>query len=162
MSASKETLDADSGLIEEEPQEIDESKLSWLERRRLKKQRAAAQKSGVIHDLVMDDIDIGEDFEELDTYPVRPPFSYVRVLFDKRDYSRFYYVVEPKATKQELDDLETIKTVLQRALNINRETLDETQEDFLKQAVDDILDSYRLPSRKSNRAKIHYYIDHWY
>ena len=159
MSASKETLDADSSLIEEESQEVDESKLSWLERRRLKKQRAAAQKSGVIHDLVMDDIEIGEDFEELDTYPVRPPFSYVRVLFDKRDYSRFYYVVEPKASKQELDDLETIKTVLQRALNINRETLDETQEDFLKQAVDDILNSYRLPSRKSNRAKIHYYIE---
>jgi hypothetical protein len=101
MSASKETLDADSSLIEEESQEVDESKLSWLERRRLKKQRAAAQKSGVIHDLVMDDIEIGEDFEELDTYPVRPPFSYVRVLFDKRDYSRFYYVVEPKASKQE-------------------------------------------------------------
>ena len=159
MSASKETLDADSSLIEEESQEVDESKLSWLERRRLKKQRAAAQKSGVIHDLVMDDIEIGEDFEELDTYPVRPPFSYVRVLFDKRDYSRFYYVVEPKASKQELEDLETIKTVLQRALNINRETLDETQEDFLKQAVDDILNSYRLPSRKSNRAKIHYYIE---
>ena len=159
MSASKETLDAGSTLIEEESQEVDESKLSWLERRRLKKQRAAAQKSGVIHDLVMDDIEIGEDFEELDTYPVRPPFSYVRVLFDKRDYSRFYYVVEPKASKQELEDLDTIKTVLQRALNINRETLDETQEDFLKQAVDDILNSYRLPSRKSNRAKIHYYIE---
>ena len=159
MSASKETLDAGSTLIEEESQEVDESKLSWLERRRLKKQRAAAQKSGVIHDLVMDDIEIGEDFEELDTYPVHPPFSYVRVLFDKRDYSRFYYVVEPKASKQELEDLDTIKTVLQRALNINRETLEETQEDFLKQAVDDILNSYRLPSRKSNRAKIHYYIE---
>lgn len=159
MSASKETLDTGSSLIEEEAQEVDESKLSWLERRRLKKQRAAAQKSGVIHDLVMDDIEIGEDFEELDTYPVHPPFSYVRVLFDKRDYSRFYYVVEPKASKQELEDLETIKTVLQRALNINRETLEETQEDFLKQAVDDILNSYRLPSRKSNRAKIHYYIE---
>ena len=159
MSASKETLDAGSSVLDEEAQEIDESKLSWLERRRLKKQRAAAQNSGVIHDLVMDDIDIGEDFEELDTYPVHPPFSYVRVLFDKRDYSRFYYVVEPKASKQELEDLETIKTVLQRALNINRETLEETQEDFLKQAVDDILNSYRLPSRKSNRAKIHYYIE---
>ena len=158
MSASKETLDAGSSLLGEE-QQIDESKLSWLQRRKLRKQRAAAEKDGVIHDLVMDDIDIGEDFEELDTYPVYPPFSYVRVLFDKRDYSRFYYVVEPKASKQEQEDLDTIKTVLQRALNINRETLEETQEDFLKQAVDDILDSYRLKSRKSNRAKIHYFIE---
>ena len=158
MSASKETLDAGSSLLGEE-QQIDESKLSWLQRRKLRKQRAAAEKDGVIHDLVMDDIEIGEDFEELDTYPVYPPFSYVRVLFDKRDYPRFYYVVEPKASKQEQEDLDTIKTVLQRALNINRETLEETQEDFLKQAVDDILDSYRLKSRKSNRAKIHYFIE---
>ena len=158
MSASKETLDAGSNLLGDE-QEVDESKLSWLQRRKLRKQGAAAEKAGVIHDLVMDDIEIGEDFEELDTYPVHPPFSYVRVLFDKRDYSRFYYVVEPKASKQEQEDLDTIKTVLQRALNINRETLDETQEEFLKQAVDDILDSYRLKSRKSNRAKIHYFIE---
>ena len=167
MSAAEGTLDADSGLLgQEEEEQIDESKLSWLERRKLKKQRKAldrkrrsAEKEGVIHDLVMDDIEIGEDFEELDTYPVQPPYSYVRVLFDKRDYSRFYYVVEPKATKQELDDLETIKEVLQRALNINRETMDESQDEFLKQAVDDILDRYRLKSRKSNRAKIHYYIE---
>ena len=166
MSAASETLDAGSGVLGAEEEKIDESKLSWLQRRRLNKQRKAeerkrkaAEKEGVIHDLVMDDIEIGEDFEELDTYPVRPPFSYVRVLFDKRDYSRFYYVVEPKASKQETEDLNTIKEVLQRALNINRETLDESQEEFLKQAVDDILDSYRLKSRKSNREKIHYYIE---
>ena len=166
MSAAEGTLDAGSGLLGQEEEQIDESKLSWLERRKLKKQRKAlnrkrrsAEKEGVLHDLVMDDIEIGEDFEELDTYPVQPPYSYVRVLFDKRDYSRFYYIVEPKATKQELDDLETIKEVLQRALNINRETMDESQDEFLKQAVDDILNSYRLKSRKSNREKIHYYIE---
>ena len=166
MSAAKDTLDGASALIGEEEEQIDESKLSWRERRKLNKQRKAeakkrraAEKDGVIHDLVMDDIEIGEDFEELDTYPVRPPFSYVRVLFDKRDYSRFYYVVEPKASKQEKEDLQVIKDVLQRALNIERDTLDESQEEFLKQAVDDILDSYRLKSRKSNREKIHYYIE---
>ena len=166
MSAAEGTLDAGSGLLGQEEEQIDESKLSWLERRKLKKQRKAldrkrrsAEKEGVLHDLVMDDIEIGEDFEELDTYPVQPPYSYVRILFDKRDYSRFYYIVEPKATKQELDDLETIKEVLQRALNINRETMDESQEEFLKVAVDNILDRYRLKSRKSNREKIHYYIE---
>ena len=92
MSAAEGTLDAGSGLLGQEEEQIDESKLSWLERRKLKKQRKAldrkrrsAEKEGVLHDLVMDDIEIGEDFEELDTYPVQPPFSYVRILFDKRD-----------------------------------------------------------------------------
>ena len=164
---SMDTLPDEAGLIGPDVEApVDESQLSWREKRRLRKERrqlekarGAAEKAGVIHDLVMDDIDIGEDFEELDTYPVRPPYSYVRILFDKRDYSRFYYVVEPKATPQEEKDLEMIKEVLQRALNINRETLEEEQEEFLKQAVDDILNSYRLPSRKSNREKIHYFIE---
>ena len=35
MSASKETLDAGSSLLGEE-QQIDESKLSWLQRRKLR------------------------------------------------------------------------------------------------------------------------------
>ena len=41
MSAAKGTLDAVSGLLGQEEEEIDESKLSWLERRKLKKQRKA-------------------------------------------------------------------------------------------------------------------------
>ena len=45
MSASKETLDAGSNLLGDE-QEVDESKLSWLQRRKLRKQRAAAEKAG--------------------------------------------------------------------------------------------------------------------
>lgn len=169
MGAAGDSIDTESdplGMLSPTEETVDESQLSWREKRRLRKERKqqekarkAAEKAGVIHDLVMDDIELGEDFEELDTYPVRPPFSYVRILFDKRDYSRFYYVVEPKATEQELQDLDTIQSVLQRALNISRETLEEGQDEFLHQAVDDILDAYRLPSRKSNREKIHYFIE---
>ncbi|MAH17941.1 MAG: secretion system protein E [Euryarchaeota archaeon] len=169
MGAAGDSIDTESdplGMLSPSEETVDESQLSWREKRRLRKERKqqeqarkAAEKAGVIHDLVMDDIELGEDFEELDTYPVRPPFSYVRILFDKRDYSRFYYVVEPKASEQEKQDLDTIQSVLQRALNISRETLEEGQDEFLHQAVDDILDAYRLPSRKSNREKIHYYIE---
>ena len=146
MGAAGKSMDTppdEAGLIGPDIEEpVDESHLSWREKRRLRKERKqlekarqSAEKAGVIHDLVMDDIEIGEDFEELDTYPVKPPYSYVRILFDKRDYSRFYYVVEPKASPQEEKDLVMIKDVLQRALNISRETLEDEQEDFLNQAV---------------------------
>ena len=147
---SMDTLPDEAGLIGPDVEApVDESQLSWREKRRLRKERrqlekarGAAEKAGVIHDLVMDDIDIGEDFEELDTYPVRPPYSYVRILFDKRDYSRFYYVVEPKASPQEEKDLEMIKDVLQRALNINRETLEEEQEEWATRRRDEFLSTY--------------------
>ena len=169
MATSQDTLDNlydDFGLLESgdaAPQA--QQQLSKSERKRLAKQRKlqerkakAAKKSGVLTDLVMDDIEIGEDFEELETYAITPPFSYVRILFDKRDYSRLYYAVEPKTTPDEEEDMGTIKDVLIRAFNIDRDILDEDQTEFLKQAVDDIIDGYRLKCRRSNRDKIHYMI----
>ena len=44
MSAASETLDAGSGLLGAEEEKIDESKLSWLQRRRLNKQRKAEER----------------------------------------------------------------------------------------------------------------------
>ena len=129
-------------------------KLSWSEKR--KKKQAA--KAGVLSDLALNDIELGEDFEELDLYPITPPFSYVRILFDKRDYSRLYYAIEPKVSPQEEKDLQVVMDVLTRALNIDVETLEMEQSDFLDKAVDDILDSYKLKSRLSHREKIHYFI----
>ena len=44
--------------------------LSWSDKRKKKK----AAKAGVLSDLALSDIELGEDFEELDLYPVTPPF----------------------------------------------------------------------------------------
>ncbi len=100
-----------------------DGKLSWSEKR--KKKQAA--KAGVLSDLALNDIELGEDFEELDLYPITPPFSYVRILFDKRDYSRLYYAIEPKVSPQEEKDLQVVMDVLTRALNIDVENLEMEQ-----------------------------------
>ena len=41
MSAAKETMENASSLLGEQEEQIDESKLSWLQRRKLNKQRKA-------------------------------------------------------------------------------------------------------------------------
>ena len=149
MGAAGDSIDTESdplGMLSPTEETVDESQLSWREKRRLRKKRKqqeqarkAAEKAGVIHDLVMDDIELGEDFEELDTYPVRPPFSYVRILFDKRDYSRFYYVVEPKASEQEKQDLQTIEAVREKEVQLS-ETEKKDWEDHMSIII--------LPSNK--------------
>ena len=48
MSAAQETLDGSSSLIGEQEEQIDESKLSWLERRRLNKQRKAEERKKIV------------------------------------------------------------------------------------------------------------------
>ena len=180
MAATEESIEEmyDDGFGVLEPMDapgatpdapLDKKARKQLEKERKKQEKlarkqAAAQARGQAAatatqgQMNMADIELGEQFEELDTYAVTAPFSYVRILFDKRDYSRLYYVVEPELSPAEEEDLKQIMDVLIRAFNISRENLDEEQEGFLKEATTDIINAYNLSVKNSNADKIHYYI----
>ncbi len=180
MAATEESIeemyDDGFGVLEpmDEPGATPDAPLDKKAQKRLEKERkkqeklarkqAAAQARGEAastaaqSQMAMADIELGEQFEELDTYAVTAPFSYVRILFDKRDYSRLYYVVEPEISPAEQDDLNQIMDVLIRAFNISKENLEEEQEDFLVEATADIINAYNLSVKNSNADKIHYYI----
>ena len=69
MGAAGDSIDTESdplGMLSPTEETVDESQLSWRDKRRLRKERKqqeqarkAAEKAGVIHDLVMDDIELG-------------------------------------------------------------------------------------------------------
>jgi len=178
MAATEESLEEiyDDGFGVLEPMDeagsarapVDPKAQKKLEKERKKQEKLARKQAAAAargkaaatatQQMAMADIELGEQYEELDTYAVTAPFSYVRILFDKRDYSRLYYVVEPDISPAEQDDLDQIIDVLIRAFNISKENLDEDQEEFLKQATNDIINAYNLSVKNSNADKIHYYI----
>ena len=53
-----------------------------------------------------------------------------RVMNELQRVKELLFLVSYWTKKQEKEDLQVIKDVLQRALNIERETLDETQEEL--------------------------------
>ncbi len=176
MAATEESLEEiyDDGFGVLEPMDeagsarapVDPKAQKKLEKERKKQEKLARKQAAAAargkaaatatQQMAMADIELGEQYEELDTYAVTAPFSYVRILFDKRDYSRLYYVVEPDISPAEQDDLDQIIDVLIRAFNISKENLDEDQEEFLKQATNDIINAYNLSVKNSNADKIHY------
>lgn len=101
---------------------------------------------------------IGENFEELETYPIKEPYSYVKILFNKKDFSRYYLAVEPKLSKSEKEHLEKIEEVLIKAFSVRIEDLDTAPEKYLEEAVDQVIKSYLPKIGKKEKEKLMYYV----
>lgn len=102
---------------------------------------------------------VGEEYEELETYPIKEPYSYVKILFNKRDFTRFYQAVEPRLSKTEREHLEKIEEVLIKAVSVRIEDLDIEPEKYLNDAVDQVIKSYLSKIGRKEKEKIMYFIN---
>lgn len=100
-----------------------------------------------------------KDIEEIEVVPIKEPYSYVRIIYDKINHEYIYNVVEPKLTDKEKKDLEFIEDSLIKTLDYELEEIDEeTVENFLRQSIDEIISDYSLEIDKDSKEKIFYYV----
>ena len=97
-------------------------------------------------------------FEEIESYPVLEPYAYVRILFNKKAYTKIYHVVEPELTEQEKDVIKKIESILVRSLTVGIEELDEDPVGYLRKASAEVIKQYSLPVQPRSQDKIFYYI----
>ncbi len=97
--------------------------------------------------------------QEVEIYPVRPPYSYVRILFYKDDSDYRYETWEPRLNRREERILDLIKDSFARTLSytFHSQTLKDKQE-FLKESVNSFTRSRGLDLDDDSREKINYYI----
>jgi flagellar protein FlaI len=97
-------------------------------------------------------------FEEIESYPVIEPYAYVRILFNKKTYTKVYHVVEPELVEAERDAIKKIEDVLTRSLTVRIEELDEDPVSYLRRATAQVIKEYSLPIHPRAQDKIFYYI----
>jgi len=97
-------------------------------------------------------------FEEIESYPIHEPFAYVRILYNRKAYTRLYHVVEPEITKQEAETIQLLESILIRGLSVRVEDLDEDPVMFLRKAVREAIIGYNMPVNRRSEEKIFYYI----
>jgi flagellar protein FlaI len=100
-----------------------------------------------------------DNVEEVEIYPVRPPYSYARILFYKDDSEYIYENWEPKLNRREKDALALIKDSLVRTLSYAfhaHSTRD--KEEYLKESVNSFINSRDITLDEHSREKIIYYI----
>lgn len=99
------------------------------------------------------------NLEELEIVPVRAPYSFARVLYDKDRSEYIYETWEPHLNRREKDMLELIKDSLFRTLEYDYDKMGSRDKDeFLKESVNGFIKSRDIKLDESSREKIVYYI----
>jgi archaeal flagellar protein FlaI len=98
-------------------------------------------------------------WEEVEFYPIEPPYSFVRILHDKHTGEHLYEALEPQLSKDEQEILQFVEDALVRGLNVDPSTLKpEHREEYLVKAVRQILHDYRIRIDQVGQARVEYYL----
>ncbi|HLF16005.1 MAG TPA: type II/IV secretion system ATPase subunit [Candidatus Thermoplasmatota archaeon] len=98
-------------------------------------------------------------WSELEFYPVEPPYSFVRILQDRKTGELLYDVLEPQLTAAEREILEFVQDALVRGLDIDPSGMrSEDREAFLLEAVRGILRDYRIRLDTVAQARVEYFL----
>ncbi|MDI6916268.1 MAG: ATPase, T2SS/T4P/T4SS family [Thermoplasmatales archaeon] len=101
---------------------------------------------------------LSEDFEEIEVYPIVEPYAYVRILYNKKEHTRFYEVVEPSLAEKEREMLEVIENAFVKSLGVSIEKLDREPTKHLREAMNDIIKAYSLPIPREAEDKMFYFV----
>ncbi len=97
--------------------------------------------------------------EEVEIYPIRPPFSYARVLFYKDDSEYLYETWEPRLNQREKGLLKLLKDSFERTLSYSFHAQSvRDKEEFLKESVNSFIKSRDIGVDETSKEKIIYYI----
>jgi flagellar protein FlaI len=102
---------------------------------------------------------ISESIEELEITPVKPPFTYARVIYDNEESEYLYETFEPELNPRDRELLEMVKDALARTLEYDVETFgSKDKEEYLKESVESFIRSRSLNIDKATTEKLIYFI----
>ncbi|HOJ95981.1 MAG TPA: type II/IV secretion system ATPase subunit [Methanospirillum sp.] len=95
--------------------------------------------------------------EEIEVYPVNPPYAYIRITYNYITHEYLYEVVEPVYTDAELKLLDEIKKGIFERVNVNtRQISRETAAETLESMMNEVLADYAINLDPLTYEKIHY------
>ncbi len=100
-----------------------------------------------------------ENVEEVEIYPIKAPYSYVRVLFYKTDSEYVYETWEPQLNRRETELLDLLKDSLVRTLSysFHAQSLKD-KEEYLRESVESFVKSRDIGLDDRSKNKVIYYI----
>lgn len=98
-----------------------------------------------------------ENIEIIETIPIKEPYSYVQITYDKNNHEYLYNVIEPQIKEKEKKYLKFIEDTLFKTLEYELEEV-ENIEKYLKENVEKVILNYSLKISDVSKEKILYYI----
>ncbi|MCK5038169.1 MAG: type II/IV secretion system ATPase subunit [Thermoplasmata archaeon] len=99
------------------------------------------------------------NIQEIEIYPIRPPYSYARITYNKKLSEYVYETIEPPLTPKEKELLDLIMDTFEKALEYEMDKMGlKDKREYLKGAVDSFIKSRGIKVDPSTKIKIDYYI----
>lgn len=139
--------------------EIPEKKQGFLERimtiaPKKKREPYDPEKHGAIVDLSYTP---PQGVEQIEVYPVNPPYAYIRITYNYQEHEYLYEVIEPEYTESEQKLLEELKKGIFERVNVNtRQIARELAADLLEEMMNEVFADYAINLDDRTYAKIHY------
>jgi len=100
-----------------------------------------------------------ESLEEIETIPIREPYTYARVVYDHDRSEYVYEVWEPQLDEREQKLLEMLKDSLGRTLEYEWDKMAEKdKKEYLGEAVESFIKSRGLRLEPASKDKVVYYL----
>ncbi|KAF5083777.1 Type II/IV secretion system protein [anaerobic digester metagenome] len=97
--------------------------------------------------------------EEIEVYPVNPPFAYIRITYNYTTHEYLYEVVEPVYSEAEKKLLDELKKGIFERVNVNtRQISRETAGETLESMMNEVLADYAINLDPLTYEKIHYHL----
>ena len=95
-----------------------------------------------------------------EVYPINEPYAYAAIVREPDTQKIRYELIEPTLFKDELDQLEEIKTLLMDEIDISLKEIEtrERAEEYLESKVREVIRDYRLKIAEESVDKFIYYI----
>jgi flagellar protein FlaI len=95
--------------------------------------------------------------EEVEIYPVNPPYAYIQIIYDHSTHEYTYKVLEPILTEPEIDLLKELKERLFETLDINTKDISKEEAGIkLRAAANDIIQDFGIKLTPVQREVILY------
>ena len=95
-----------------------------------------------------------------EVYPINEPYAYAAIVREPETQKIRYEVIEPTLSKDDLDQLEEIKTLLMDEIDVSLKEIEtrERAEEYLERKVREVIEDYHLKIAEESIDKLIYYI----
>jgi len=95
-----------------------------------------------------------------EVYPINEPYAYAAIVREPDTQKIRYEIIEPTLFREELDQLEEIKTLLMDEIDVSLKEVEtrERAEEYLESKVREVIRDYRLKVAEESVDKFIYYI----
>ncbi|MDI6856047.1 MAG: type II/IV secretion system ATPase subunit [Candidatus Thermoplasmatota archaeon] len=102
--------------------------------------------------------ELAGDIDVIETYPIREPFSSIRITYNRKTHEYLYEVTEEKLNEKEQEIMQFVKGILSRTLEYELEQTLEARRKRMEEQIKELISVRGIKIAKSSLDKISYYV----